>query len=94
MQRRLRNTLAIAIAGGAVIIGAGTAAAASPADDLTGSASQLGSVTQGAGHGKSKSHGQPTDELGSVAPDLGSATGSLPTGDLTQSAPALGGLGN
>lgn len=43
MQRRLRNTLAIAIAGGALIIGAGTAAAATPADEVTSNAPQVDS---------------------------------------------------
>lgn len=43
MQRRLRTTLAIAIAGGALIIGAGTAAAATPADEVTSNAPQVDS---------------------------------------------------
>jgi hypothetical protein len=92
MQRRLRNTLAIAIAGGAVILGAGTAFAASPADDVTGSTTdQVGSVTKNA----PSTDGLSTDELSSATPDVGSATDSLPTKDLGKGvkAPGLGGLG-
>ncbi|WP_028927470.1 hypothetical protein [Pseudonocardia acaciae] len=86
MQRRLRNTLAIAIAGGAVILGTGTAFAATPdlpaTDDVAGTVSKT--ADKGGDDGKEhkgdkKKSDAPTDTLGGAGlPDASSLTGNLP----------------
>lgn len=90
MQRRLRNTLAIAIAGGAVILGTGTAFAASPADGVTKDLPGTDSVTKSVDNGKDKGEKgkkgeDATSQLGGATDSLGGATSGLDTGNLTGS---------